>query len=160
MVTTLAASPLFVLLISMAAGFLGGLFFVCCAQLGIILIGALAGMIVAHVVLSAAKVELQLVRIMLYLMLSMAGGLLVQVLQRPIIIGATSLAGAFMIVFGVDVVLNIGIAHDYMRDKMADSGSYWELGAVAGVAMTGIVFQSLMHRGAFEKRKGIKGDKK
>lgn len=64
MVTTLAVSPLLVLLTSIAVGFMGGLFFVCYASLGIIMIGALAGVIIVRVILTAANVELQLVHIM------------------------------------------------------------------------------------------------
>jgi len=144
----LVTDHLMLLLGSIAFGFLGGSLFVCCMSLGIAMIGALGGAILGHIILNAASVTIPVARIVTTLVLALAGAILVNFFERPTIIACTSIPGAFIIIFAVDLVVNVGIAYDSINGSQPVKESYIEYGAMAGVAVLGMLYQWLRHKRA------------
>jgi len=89
------------------------------------------------------------VRIIIMVIFSIIGCILIHFFEKPVIICATSLAGAYITVLGVDMVLNVGLAYDYQAGTSPGQDSLGEVGAVIGLAVVGAIWQAWRSEGTF-----------
>lgn len=143
--------------ISAAVGLIAGCIFLCCWQCGIYVIGMFGGYILAKLIISAIPTELSTaVRVIIIVVFVILGGLLLHFFEKPIVIGATSFSGAYIAMFGVDSVLNRGIAYDAYHSTAPNHDSLYEVIAVVVLGIIGVIYQSMRYAGAFGgKERGI-----
>jgi len=146
---SLVQSRLMLTVIAVGVGFLGGSLLTCCVSFGVAMIGAFGGAVIANIIITSAGVEIFAARIALIIVLSLAGSILIQYFERPIIIATTSLAGAYIIVFAADLVANVGITYDVVNGSNPQKESYMEFGVVGVLAIIGMIYQSFRHTGRF-----------
>lgn len=146
------ALQLIIVGISLAAGFVGGVLLVCCWGVGVYVIGILGGYIAASLLIGAIPTPLsQVVKIVIIVVFSIIGVVLIHIFERPIIIGATSVAGAYVTVLGIDMVLNKGLAYDMRhQDEAPSADSRYEVIAALGLAFFGMLFQTFRNSGGVE----------
>jgi len=144
----IVSDRLMLLALSVGFGLLGGALFVCCLSFGVAMIGALGGAMLGHIIINAAGVQMPVARIATTLVLAVVGAILIHFLERPIIIASTAIAGAFIIVFAIDLVVNAGIAFDAINSVLPVKESYYEYGGVAGAAVLGMLYQWFRHKRA------------
>jgi len=142
----LITDRLMLILASIGFGLLGGALFVCCMSVGIAMIGAVGGAVLGHIIISAAGITLPIARIAIIVGLAVLGCILVCMLERPMIIASTSLAGAYILIFCIDLVVNAGIAFDAINHASPVQQSYLEYGGVGGAALLGMLYQWFRHK--------------
>jgi len=136
------------LAISIGAGLIGGWLLVCCWGIGIYVIGLLGGYAAANLLISAIPTQISLaVRIVIIVLFCIVGTVLIHYFEKAIIIGATSIAGAYVTVLGIDMVVNRGIAYDLQHDEAPTMDSIYEVIAALGLAFVGIIVQYVRNRG-------------
>jgi len=142
-----AALRLIYLAIAVGAGIVGGWLLVCCWGFGVYVIGLLGGYIAANLLISAIPTHLALaVRIVIIVLACVAGVVLIHFFEKVIIIGATALAGAYVTVLGIDMVVNRGIAYDLQHDEAPTMDSVYEVLGALGLAAVGMIFQFVRNR--------------
>jgi len=135
------------LAISIAAGLVGGSLLVCCWGIGVYVIGLLGGFVVGNMLLSAIQVQLALpVRIVIIIFCCIVGVALIHFFEKAIIVSATAVAGAYVTVLGLDMVLNRGIAYDMQHNEAPTLDSIYEVAGVLGLAFVGIIVQFMRNR--------------
>lgn len=129
---------------AITVGIFAGCLFVCCWSLGIYVIGALGGYIVAHLILSLIATTVPIwFKFLLVLVCSLVGALLLHYFEKPMVISATAFAGGYAIVLGVDMVLNRGLAYDAAHEKsVPNHESVYEVLAALALGAGGLIFQA------------------
>ncbi|KAI8916762.1 hypothetical protein DFJ77DRAFT_414378, partial [Powellomyces hirtus] len=136
--------------ITLVVGLAIGTLFVCIWKLGLVAVGAMLGFTIAMLVLSLATnglISQGTGRTIFIIVLTVVGGIAVLFLERPILVVGTSVAGAFAIMWGVDVFTKAGLV-EATRQFLAGNGTYqpttWvyvELGGIVLIALVGILVQ-------------------
>jgi len=135
------------LAISIGAGLIGGFLLVCCWGIGVYVIGLLGGYAAANLLISAIPAQLSLaVRIVIIVLFCILGTILIHFFEKAIIIGATSITGAYVTVLGIDMVVNRGIAYDLQHDEAPTTDSIYEVVAAIGLALVGMLVQFMRNR--------------
>jgi len=135
------------LAIAVGAGLIGGFLLVCCWGIGVYVIGLLGGYAAANLLISAIPTQLSLaVRIVIIVLFCILGTILIHFFEKAIIIAATSIAGAYVTLLGIDMVVNRGIAYDLQHDEAPTTDSIYEVLAAIGLALVGIIVQYLRNR--------------
>jgi len=135
------------LAIAVAAGLLFGCVVLCCYGLGIYLIGLLGGYVAANLLISVITVHLSLaVRIIIIVVFCIVGLVLIRIFEKAIIIIATAMAGAYVTLLGIDMVLNKGIAYDMQHDEAPTMDSVYEVVGALCLAFVGIIVQFVRNR--------------
>jgi len=101
------------LIVSLAVGFVVGLFFMLCSTVAIWFLGALAGYVLAMFILSWASggvIHSKAGRIIFIVILTVLGLLLACFFKNTLIIVGTALIGAYAIILGVDMFARTGFA--------------------------------------------------
>lgn len=95
-----------VLVISIIVGLIGGAFLACCWHIGLYFLAALAGYALALWILAwknGGVIESNTGRIILFVVLIVVFVLLTFFFERWMVILATSIVGAYLIIFGIDM---------------------------------------------------------
>lgn len=133
-------------LIVLVIGFIGGGLLVCYFNWGIFLIGVIGGFALFQVVSTALALSQTWALALTLAICVILGIVAINMLEKLVVVGATSLMGGITTVIGIDVVLNQGFAYDTMRrlngERVEFSGnSGWEcLGALV-LAAIGFLYQ-------------------
>jgi len=132
--------------VALGAGVLGGLLAVCCYSLGVFLIGALGGLILYQTIVNIAGIGTPWVQAILAIVCVILGMVLIKFFERPVIIIVTAIAGGFIAVAGIDVVINMGLVHTAMERLRGNGGHieeamWYELAAAVVVAVLGMLVQ-------------------
>ncbi|CAG8564593.1 20577_t:CDS:2 [Cetraspora pellucida] len=155
-----ANSPTIILLVSLAAGLFLGLLFICCAEIAIWLLGALAGYLFALFILAWAPggvIHSSTGRIIFIVVCVLIGLLLTCFFIDTIIIVATAFIGAYAIILGVDMFVRTGFSQSvvsFLNGNLdippydTNTKIYIMLGAMVVLFIIGAFFQ---HRFRTEK---------
>ncbi|CAG8461142.1 17167_t:CDS:2 [Cetraspora pellucida] len=159
-----ANSPTIILLVSLAAGLFLGLLFVCCAEVAIWLLGALAGYLFALFILAWAPggvIHSSTGRIIFIVVCALIGLLLTCFFIDTIIIVATAFIGAYAIILGVDMFVRTGFSQSVVsflngnRDippYETNTKIYIMLGAMVALFIIGAFFQHKFRTDKFYPR--------
>ncbi|KAF0528300.1 hypothetical protein F8M41_013203 [Gigaspora margarita] len=144
------SNPTIILLVSLAAGLILGLLFICIAEVAIWLLGALAGYLFALYILSFASnglIQTHDGRIIFIIVCTIVGLLLTCCFFDTIIIVATAFIGAYAIIFGVDMFARTGFSQSVVS-FLNENGQYETntkiyimLGALVVTFILGVLFQ-------------------
>ncbi|KAI8892940.1 hypothetical protein BC833DRAFT_625349 [Globomyces pollinis-pini] len=99
------------LLVPFAIGILGGILSRTIWKFGISLAGFLGGMTVAMMILGVKEnglIENDVARLIFIIVFGIAGAVLVNIFEKPSLIGGTSLIGSYALFFGLDYFLKTG----------------------------------------------------
>jgi hypothetical protein len=135
------------LAISVGAGLIGGFLLICCWGIGVYVIGLLGGYAAANLLISAIPTQISLaVRIVIIVLFCILGTILIHFFEKAVIIAATSIAGAYVTVLGIDMVVNRGIAYDLQHDEAPTMDSIYEVLAALCLALVGVIVQYFRNR--------------
>ena len=115
---------------SLAIGIVGGLLSYFIFRLGLFMMGALAGLLLALFLLSLKNGGLipdPTGRIVFLVFMALLGGIVIQFFVKPLVIIFTSFDGAYSIVYGIDIFAQTGfneIARDYLSGKATSVSTY------------------------------------
>ncbi|CAG8463532.1 10926_t:CDS:2 [Dentiscutata erythropus] len=155
------ASPTIILLVSLAAGLILGMLFVCCAEFAIWLLGALAGYLFALFVLSWASngvIQSKDGRIIFIIVCTTIGLLLTCCFFDTIIIVATAFIGAYAIILGADMFARTGFSQSVVSFLNGNTNIppyetntkiYVMLAALVVIFIIGVLFQLRSHNEKF-----------
>ncbi|RIB22729.1 hypothetical protein C2G38_2033366 [Gigaspora rosea] len=144
------SNPTVILLVSLAAGLILGLLFICIAEVAIWLLGALAGYLFAMYILSFASngvIQTKEGRIIFILVCTIVGLLLTCCFFDTIIIVATAFIGAYAIILGVDMFARTGFSQSVFSflngngQYETNTKIYIMLGALVVTFIIGVLFQ-------------------
>jgi hypothetical protein len=150
------------IVVTVAIGFIAGILCIVFWRFGIMLIGALGGFIAAVFILAWAPNGLigdTTSRVLFIVILTVVFALVVFKLERPVIIIATSLAGSFGIVLGIDFFARQGvvtalttfISSDLNLSYEITAGTYIMLAVLAILAVVCMIVQFHFFRAVFGK---------
>jgi hypothetical protein len=106
-------SDVIMITIPIVTGLLGALIAYRLWRFGLSLVGFLGGSALALILLSTKTgglIESPMGRVAFVIALGIIAGILIHFLEIPVLIGSTSIAGAYATVFGVDIFLKTGFA--------------------------------------------------
>lgn len=142
--------------ISILVGVICGILLIVFWNIGIYIIGLLGGWMLGNIILNTFAITNIVARIVILVVLSLIGAVVVHFFERPAIIIATSLAGAYLTVLGVDMVVNAGVGYDLRHPERMDSKpapqTLYEMLAIGLLALVGVIWQSCRFRGPFGDR--------
>jgi hypothetical protein len=134
------------------AGLVGGFLATCLYKLGLALMGAAIGYIVALLILSlknGSLIESSTGRTIFIIVFAIVGALLMLVIQRHLVIIGTSLSGSYLMLAGIDVFVKTGFADNVQISSAAkqlvtsdtSSAVYGMIVSMFVIAIIGIVVQ-------------------
>lgn len=151
----LGASDTLTLIIAIIVGLLGGGLFACCWYFGLYILAALAGYVLALWILAlkiGGLIEGNVGRAVFIAVLVVAAVILMWVFERLAVVLATSLVGAFLIMFGIDVFAHTGFAVAVQSfldggkfPDNVDTKIYIMLVSTLVLAIIGILIQYRLH---------------
>lgn len=118
---------------SLGIGILGGILAILVYRLGISLLGALGGISVALWILSLKAGGLltdDTQRIIFVVVFALVGAIVIHFAEKPVIILASSFAGAYSICYGIDTFVNLGYA-GRLKDAFNSGIDYAQLNTEA-----------------------------
>jgi len=117
---------------------------------GMYTIGLLGGYAIGRVIFSAVYVDMVSLHIILLVLMPGVMSVVQYFYERPIIISSTALAGAYAVVYGIDVLTNCGIAYDAINAGAQPSKeSYGEVAGVLVLFALAFVWQWWRYRRVF-----------
>ncbi|KAI9358895.1 hypothetical protein DFJ73DRAFT_793904 [Zopfochytrium polystomum] len=114
------------LIVCLVAGFAGGFLMMCLWKLGLAVIGALLGFVLATIILSfvsGGTISSGIGRSIFILLMTLAFSILIQFFERPLLILATAATGAFALVVGLDIFVGTGFT-DAAHTFLSGSGTF------------------------------------
>lgn len=121
----------------------------CLFHYGVVFVGAVAGYAISMLIIQEFLLTNRVLCITLNIVFSLAGSLLISYFERPFVLIITTGFGAYVLVFGVDLVINRGIAYDVINDAKPSIGSFVEYVVIFFLSLYGLRRQSVRHTGKF-----------
>jgi len=150
------------LVVIVIVGFIGGILVAIFWRIGLFVLGAVGGFFLAMFILALAPNGLipnPLFRALFIVILVIICAVLVFKLERPAIIIATSVAGAFLTILGIDFFVHTQFLASMVAflsstgTYTADGRTYGMLAGVALLALLGMIIQFRFHKGFFRRDK-------
>ena len=148
-------------LVPIFIGILGGFIAYKLWRFGLSLVGFLGGAFVALLILgvkSGGVIESGIGKVLFVLGLGIVGAVLIQILEKPALVFSTSLAGSYLVFYGVDVFARTGFANSSIsslyRLKEGQVVVYDTSGPVIGM-MIGVVALTVI--GCVSQYRSIEG---
>jgi len=147
--TNLTLNNFITFLLCFLMGLVIGSLSTCLFHYGVVILGAVVGYALSVLLIQEFKIANQFVCLVLNIGFSLLGSILIAYFERPFVLFFTTGFGAFSLVFGVDLVVNRGIAYDLVKGASPTAASYVEYAVVVLLLVYGLRRQTIRHTGKF-----------